>query len=332
MCSRYAPLISLILMLLPMWRSDAREFYIASWNLENLFDFEDDLAVEGDEEYLPTAPKQWTPERASIKLGNLSKVIGQMNAGRGPDVLGVCEVENRKAVEMLAAKLGALNRNYQIIHQDSPSDRGIDCAILYDANVFELVDSRFHFVDAANTRDIVEARFRHESHDLYVFMNHWPSRGNDEWQRCLAAVVLRNRLDEILTTDPQADFLLLGDFNDESHNVSLTKFLRVAPTPEDLPTGALYDTSAPIQAAGKGTFVFGNAWELIDHIIVSPGMLDSAGYHWKPDSTRTMDLPDVFFHPRFPGAIPRPSKSYADTTFHKSGYSDHLAVGCIIEK
>ena len=56
-----------------------------------------------------------------------------MNGGRGPDVLGVCEVENRKVVEMLVAKLAPLGRKYEIVHQDSPSDRGIDCAILYDA-------------------------------------------------------------------------------------------------------------------------------------------------------------------------------------------------------
>jgi endonuclease/exonuclease/phosphatase family metal-dependent hydrolase len=313
-------------------QSLGHEFYIASWNLENLFDLEDDPAVEGDEEYLPSAPKRWTPERLDIKLSNQAKIICKMNGGRGPDVLGVCEVENRKVVEKLVAKLAALGRKYEIVHQDSPSDRGIDCAILYDANVFELVDSKFHFIDANKTRDSVEARLRHDGHDLYAFMNHWPSRGNDEWQRCLAAMVLRKRLDEILAADPNADFVLLGDFNDESDNVALTKFLLVAPTPENLPAGALYDTTAPIQADQKGTFVYDNAWELIDHIIVSPGLLDDDGFRWKPGSSVQIDDPEIFFHPRFPDAIPRPSKSYSDNTFHEDGYSDHLAVGCVIEQ
>jgi len=311
--------------------SEGREFYVASWNLENLFDLEDDPAVEGDEEYLPGAPKRWTQERLNIKLGNQAKVISKMNGGRGPDVLGLCEVENRKVVELLMAKLSPLGRKYEIVHQDSPSDRGIDCAIIYDANVFELVDSGFHFIDAQKTRDIVEAKLRHDGRDVYVFMNHWPSRGNDEWQRCLAAVVLRKRLDEVLAADPKADIVLLGDFNDESDNVALTKFLLVAPTPENLPAGTLFDTTASIQAAGKGTSVFDNAWELIDHIIVSPGLLDDEGFRWKPNSSERIEFPELFFHPRFPGAIPRPSKSYSDESFHNDGYSDHLAVGCIIK-
>jgi endonuclease/exonuclease/phosphatase family metal-dependent hydrolase len=325
-----APFVFALISLVTASFSLADEFYIAGWNLENLFDTLDDPTVEQDEEYTPEAPKKWTPERLEIKLNNQAKIISKMNGGRGPDVLGVCEVENRQVVEMLVAKLAPLGRKYEIVHQDSPSDRGIDCAIVYDANVFELVDHKFHFVDAAKTRDIVEAKLRHDGADLYVFMDHWPSRGNAEWQRCLAAAVLRKRLDAILAADPKADFVLLGDFNDELANVALEKFLLVATSPDKLPEGTLYDTSAPIKAQQKGTYVYENAWELIDHVIISPGLLDSAGYHWKPGSTERIEFPELFFHPRFPGAIPRPSKSYSDDDFHKDGYSDHLAVGCVI--
>ena len=159
-----------------------------------------------------------------------------MNDGRGPDVLGLCEVENRKVVEMLVAKLAPLGRKYEIVHQDSPSDRGIDTALIYDAKVFDLADSKFHFVDAEKTRDIVEAKLkrrrRRNAHPLYVFVNHWPSRGNDEWQRIMAATVLRKRLDEILAADPKADIVMVGDFNDEPDNVSIAKFLRASKTPE----------------------------------------------------------------------------------------------------
>ena len=168
--------------------ASAEDLFIASWNVENLFDLEDDPNVALDEEYTPQAPKRWTRERLDIKLNNLVKIIGKMNGGRGPDVLGLCEVENRKVVEMLVAKLAPLGRKYQIVHKDSPSDRGIDTALIYDANVFGMEDSKFHFVDAERTRDIVEAKLTRGGKGLYVFVNHWPSRGNDEWQRIMAAV------------------------------------------------------------------------------------------------------------------------------------------------
>lgn len=310
--------------------TSAEEFYVAHWNVENLFDTEDDPSVERDEEFTPTGPKRWTPERLEIKLRNLAHIIGKMNGGRGPDVLGLCEIENRGVVEMLRDKLAPLDRKYEIVHQDSPSDGGIDCALLYDADVFSLVEAKFHFVDANKTRDILEARLRRDGVDLYVFVNHWPSRRNDEWQRISAATVLRKRLDEILAADPKADILLVGDFNDEPENISLRDHLRAAISPEKLEGGLLYNTTAPISAAGKGTFVYDNRWNLLDQIIISAGMLDEAGFQWKRDSSRRLEYRELFFHPNYPGAIPRPNKSYSENRFHKSGYSDHLPVGCMI--
>jgi predicted extracellular nuclease len=324
----------LLPVLISFWTpsSPADELYIASWNVENLFDLKDDLGIELDEEFTPASSKRWTAERLETKLSNLAGVIRKMNDGRGPDVLGLCEVENRLVVEMLVAKLAALGRSYQIVHRDSPSDRGIDCALIYDAAEFKLADSRFHFVDAENTRDIVEANLQRGGDTLYVFVNHWPSRGNDEWQRIKAATVLRDRLEQVFAADDNADVVLLGDFNDESENVSLTKFLLASPNRDNLPVGSLYNTTAPIEQEGKGTFVWDNKWELIDHIIVSQGMLGDAGFKWKPFSSHRVDFPEQYFQPRWPGAIPRPSKSYAGDNFHRDGHSDHLPVACVIEQ
>jgi endonuclease/exonuclease/phosphatase family metal-dependent hydrolase len=312
--------------------SFGEEFYIASWNVENLFDLDDDPAVELDEEFTPTAPKRWTADRLERKLGNLAHVIKKMNNERGPDVLGVCEVENRKVVEMLVEKLAPLGRKYEIVHQDSPSDRGIDCALIYDANHFGLADSGFHFVDAEKTRDIVEAKLRHTGTDLFVFINHWPSRNNDEQQRIKAASVLRTRLDEILAADAMADIVLVGDFNDEPDNVSIKDHLRAAASDTDLPAGSLFDTTAAIRAANQGTFVWNDQWQLIDHVIVSPGLLDESGFRWKRGSSQRVEFPELFFQPNLPGAIPRPSRSYSDNNFHRAGFSDHLPVACVIEK
>ena len=211
----------------------ADELCVASWNVENLFDLEDDPSVELDEEFTPQSPKKWTKERLDIKLNNLAKIISKMNDGRGPDVLGLCEVENRKVVEMLVAKLAPLGRKYEIVHKDSPSDRGIDTALIYDAKVLRAgrleVSLRRRREDPRHHRSQAEARrSRRRRAALYVFVNHWPSRNNDEWQRIMAATVLRKRLDEILAADPKADIVLVGDFNDEPDNVSMARFLRAS--------------------------------------------------------------------------------------------------------
>ena len=110
----------------------AAEFFLASWNLENLFDTEDDPSVEGDEDFTADAPKKWTPERLDIKLANLASIIRKMNGGRGPDVLGVCEVENRKVVEMLVAQVEI--ENAPLVFEDAGEQLAIDASEEKDAH------------------------------------------------------------------------------------------------------------------------------------------------------------------------------------------------------
>lgn len=308
----------------------ADEFFVGSWNVENLFDTKDDPSVKGDEDYTPESAKHWTQERLEIKLKNLAKVISKMNDGKGPDVLGVCEIENRQVVEMLVEELKSLGRKYEIVHKDSPSERGIDCAIIYDSAVFTLVEPQFHHVDADNTRDIVEAKLKRNGNDLYVFMDHWPSRFHEESYRNKAADVLRKRVDALLAADPKADIIMLGDFNDEPDDVAIREHLRAAKSDDHLPPGSLFNTTAPIKESGKGTIVYKNKWELFDQVIVSPGLLDTAGFHWKKDSSRRIDFPELIFRPKSDEEIPRPNQVYTGKVFHKTGYSDHLPVGCVL--
>lgn len=315
---------------IPIARGD--EFVVAGWNCENLFDTADDNKVEGDEEYTPDARKHWTKERLDIKLNNLASVIKKMKDGKGPDILGVCEVENRKVVEMLVDKLQSLGRKYEIVHQDSPSERGIDCAIIFDSAVFSLADSKFHHVKAGDTRDIVEADLKRQGHILNVFMDHWPSRYHEEPSRNTAGDTARKRIDEILAADPKADIIMLGDFNDESTDESIRDHLRTATTLDNLPAGAMFDTTAKIPQEGKGTFVYKNKWDMLDHIIISPGLLDDTGFHWKVGSSERLEYPELFYQPKYPDALKRPSSSYTRNDFHKNGYSDHLPLECVLEE
>ncbi|MCA9242788.1 MAG: endonuclease/exonuclease/phosphatase family protein [Phycisphaerales bacterium] len=321
--------------LLAIWLTTtvvADETYIAFWNVENLFDTVDDPNVAKDEEFTPEAPKNWTPERYEEKLQHLSRVIRDMNNGAGPDVLGLAEVENRKVIDDLVAKLEPLHRDYAIVHTESPSRRGIDCALIYDKAKFELVSHEFHFVRAKHTRDIVEARLRHNGKDLTVFVNHWPSRGGDQsgQMRMVAAHVLRWRIEQILHETPDADFVVIGDLNDTPTDPSVQRGLRASGgDPADLQGGVLYDTMWPIHAAGKGTYNYRGNWDVIDHIIVSPGLFDPRGFEWKRDSTVLIENEYQMFRDNDSGQM-RPNRTYGGDRYY-GGYSDHLPVACKLE-
>ena len=99
-------------------------YSVAWWNLENLFDEEN--SPRRTEKLQRTLGKDivgWTPARRDRKVSQLSSVIAQMNGGAGPDLLGICEVENRFVVDLLVdsvkARLPA--RDYDVVHADTDS-------------------------------------------------------------------------------------------------------------------------------------------------------------------------------------------------------------------
>ncbi len=305
------------------------ELGLAFWNVENLFDTVDDPKTEGDEEFTPGEPKAWTETRLELKLTNLARVIGDMNSGHGPDVLGLCEIENRAVLELLVKQLDKTGRKYEIVHEDSPSYRGIDCALLYDSKTVKLDRSQIHTVKKFVTRDILEARFTSGDKSFFVFVNHWPSRRNPDANRIEVATILRKRVDQLLKSNAAVDIAILGDLNDTPANVSVSKTLRTWGNPDELRPGVLFNSMWKYHQNGDtGTYVYKNKWDVLDHIILSPGMLDGVGVDWVKDSTRRVMADYQMFDSDTPGSIPRPSRSYLGPRFFGNGYSDHLPVEC----
>ncbi|MDA0806959.1 MAG: endonuclease/exonuclease/phosphatase family protein [Planctomycetota bacterium] len=324
-----AILITVLNLVLMPGQTAAEELGIAFWNVENLFDTVDDPKTEGDEEFTPGEPKAWTETRLELKLTNLARVISDMNSGRGPDVLGLCEIENRTVLEMLVASLKKTGRDYRIVHEDSPSYRGIDCALLYDAKTVTLDQSRIHRVEKFPTRDILEARFTSGGKPFFVFVNHWPSRRNPDANRIEVASVLRRRIDQLLKSDPAVDFAVIGDLNDTPSDPSVSKTLRTWGNAAELRPGVLFNSMWKFHQEGDaGTYVYQNKWDVLDHIILSPGMLDGQGVNWVADSTRRVKADYQMFVSKTPGTIPKPSRSYLGPRFFGNGYSDHLPVEC----
>lgn len=93
------------------------EHYLAWWNVENLFSVKNDPdRSEKLERTLQGELDGWRGSVLSKKIVQLAKIIKQMNVGLGPDILGVCEVENEKVLKKLISKLSALDHNYETVH------------------------------------------------------------------------------------------------------------------------------------------------------------------------------------------------------------------------
>lgn len=247
--------LSLLLAGLSITLHAGEKTYLAAfWNVENLFDTVDEPLTR-DEDFTPTGKYQWTEERLRNKFEHLAQVINEVN----PDLLGLAEIEN-KAVLLQLVRGYLQRKNYAVIERDSPDERGIDCALIYDSTLFYLKELRFHPVLLAGgdrTREIVEAvlipierRNAPDAPRLYVFVNHWPSRwgGTKETdpKRRKAAAVLRARINVILQTHPAADILIVGDLNDHPDNASVLKVLGARPSYNKMLSLDLYNTTWPL--------------------------------------------------------------------------------------
>ena len=104
---------------------------VGFYNLENLYDTIND-PNKNDEEFLPDGKNAWNTEKYLTKLKNMAYCISTIGTDSNdkfysPDglaVLGLCEMENRTVLEDLVAQPSIANRNYQIVHYDSPDRRG----------------------------------------------------------------------------------------------------------------------------------------------------------------------------------------------------------------
>jgi len=307
---------------------------IAFYNLENLFDTINDPKIK-DEEFLPDGDKKWTAEKYHSKLHNMATVISQIGSDYikgGPMLIGVSEVENKQVLEDLISMPELAKSNYKIIHYDSPDRRGIDVALLYRVEYFKPLSSRKVNLVVPDkpdfkTRNQLVVTGELNGEEINVIVNHWPSRyGGEKRSRPLrnaAADLCRSLADSILTANPKAKIVMMGDLNDEPNNISLLKHLRANGDRANLKKGDFYNPMYKKFTKGNGTTAYRDAWSLFDQIIINQNLLSkdkSSFVFWKAKIFK----PDFMLQKegRFKGY---PKRTFSFGTFI-NGYSDHFPV------
>ena len=310
--------------------------FVANWNLENLYDTMDDPKID-DNEFLPDSAKHWTYERYQTKLKHLARVIEDMNNGKGPDILGVEEVENILVIKELIYKIKTKNRDYITAHIDSPDNRGIDASLIFDRTKLEIdtiIALHVTLPDKWPTRDVLWVRLILKSNmkdTLNVFVNHWPSRiGGEEKSepnRIAAANVLKAKTDSLLKANENTQVIIVGDFNDEPANKSIRTILGANPfncgLKKIVPKNELFDLASMLSSKGEGTYLYKTNWNMLDQIIVSGNMINLGNIYYNCDSFS-------IFKPVYMITKEGDKKGAALSTFewntYIGGYSDHYPV------
>jgi endonuclease/exonuclease/phosphatase family metal-dependent hydrolase len=305
------------------------------YNVENLFDTEDDPVLD-DQEFLPGSDKQWTRSRYFDKLDKIAKVIRDVGGDAYPALVGLCEIENRRTLEDLIGKTSLKDQGYSILHKDSPDERGIDVALLYRQAIFKLIDSEFIPVrfpaDPKNpTRDILYAKGIFAGDDtVHLFVGHWPSRSAGEAEtrplRLFVAETIRNRTETILARSANAKIIITGDFNDEPEDLSVVAGLRALLSFATPSPARLYDLTAGLKK-GKpgGSYKYKGTWQRLDHMVVSGGLLSQgSGLFLNPADIDVLHKDYLLeADETFMGL--KPKRTYNGPVYN-GGYSDHLPV------
>ena len=308
-------------------------YTVAFYNLENLFDTKNNERTL-DVDFTPEGFREWTPERYKRKLGKLAKTIfaiGKPSNTHPPILIGVAEVENSAVLNDLVMTKPIADISYKYIHYESPDERGIDTALLYNPKYFKVIYSEplALIVESLEgirdtTRDILYINGNLNKEEVHVFVNHWPSRreGKEvtEHKRIKAAELIRAKMKEIETRQENPNFIIMGDFNDDPSSVSIQTLIN---------NSSLINPMEKLHIPHlRGSSNYRKSWSLFDQMLISHGFLD---YKKGSHSFRKADIFDDFSLKESMGKFKgSPFRTYAGNKY-LGGYSDHFPVYIILK-
>ncbi len=282
-----------------------QSFWVLSYNVENLFDIEDDPDKD-DQAYLPLEKKQteahqtlckkvpqrkwreeclyqdWNQKNLDFKLEQLTKVLKAVNEGNGPEVVLLGEIENKNVLEKWRA--GYLSgMEYSIVHIEGPDRRGIDNAML---TRFPVKHAKLHSIEIP--KSLREKSTRGELYplrgilqvdlslptgeDLTVFLVHFPNPQHKKALRLLAI----ERLNQLIGTLPaERLYIAGGDFNisaDEEARVGHYKKLNEKYLVSHLVTKLAYP--------GTNYYAPKRSWSYLDALVFSKSLSPESKSRW----------------------------------------------------
>ena len=308
-------------------------FTVAFYNVENLFDTTNN-PITADDDFIPVSKRKWNHKKYRHKLKKLTSVISQIGKNQSafpPAIVGLAEVENAKVVRDLVKHKNLSKYNYNYVHYDSPDERGIDVALLYNKDFFEVITSDVHSLhltddkgDIDYTRDLLVVKGKLHGELLYVLVNHWPSRRDGDMEtkdkRIKAAKHVQEVLNTIKKEDSTAKFIIMGDFNDDPISESIADFLV---------TDDLYNPMKSLYKNSQGSLKYYDKWHLFDQIIFSRDFFDEEKSNLSFLKGGILKEDWLRFHKgKFKNS---PFRTYIGP-WYQGGYSDHFPVYLSFEK
>lgn len=295
------------------------EISVMTFNVENLFDDVDDPGVN-DETYLPLSLKKnaehkkkcaavtnrfyqtqcfeqdWNDEVIDAKLGNLAKIILQVEDGTGPDILILQEVENLNILQRLNKEKLQKARYGTIALVPGFDERGINVAVLSrlplsgKSVIHQIPFAAPH--DKMKTRGILEVPLRTLfKRDLVIFVSHFPSQSNPTVTRKNAHEFLL----ELMNRHPQKMIIAGGDLNTTKKEDAENQYFKNI-------YSAKYDISHVYGCKScPGTHNYRGNWDFLD-VLIFPKDASARGFEMSAEHIDVLRYQKEFL---YKGELPR---------------------------
>jgi predicted extracellular nuclease len=329
------------LMLQSWGQTSYKMIAVGFYNLENLFDTVNDTIIN-DEDFLPTGKNSWTDDKYAEKQANMAYAISQIakeHTPAGLSVFGVSEIENKKVLEDLSKQAALADRNYQIVHFDSPDRRGVDVGLMYNPSHFKPLDARaipllvYENGEREYTRDILFCTGLLDGDTFTFLVNHWPSRrGGEEasaYKRNKGAQICRQIVDSLYKVNPHHKVVIMGDLNDDPTSESIKLHLRAKYKASDVHSGDVFNPMWDYYNRGLGSNAFRDSWSLFDQLMFNYPLMDKheKGYRYH----KAFVFNKQFLIQNFGQYKGYPFRTFSGETY-QGGYSDHFPVYALLVK
>lgn len=327
--------ISLCLTIQCTGQEPENELTIVFYNVENLFDTQDEPGKE-DDEFTPGSELEWDQKKYEKKLDDLAHVISSINPSELPEIVGLSEVENQKVLNDLISTEYMKTGHYSSIHIEGPDIRGIDVALIHRPDEFAAIDYKaipvvFPFDSVEKVRDILYVKGKTKDGEiLHLFVNHWKSRSEGvqetEPKRIYTAITLRKEIDLLLNKEPDAKIIIMGDLNDEPTNRSIHEMLSANNKRKNAGPRELYNLMYDLHNTGSnGSYCYKGTWNMLDNLIISRTLLnDKTGYHTDFNGGKIFQQDWMLYKDeKYNESVP--NRTYGGPQYY-GGISDHLPV------
>lgn len=253
------------------------------------------------------------------------------------DLLGLCEVSED---DILYLKDFFSQFNISTYGMTSQAGRSrFDLAVIFNNSKISVthVDSlvAVHFENYIKAGQVIKVNINGEEDSIYVYLCHWPSRlrGDGKDKRTLAAEYIYT--DAVKRMRQGKDIIVMGDFNDNPYDDSLSRYLRanrchdyVKKYPMELFYNPFWRTvvseSKFSYADSNNTYrsgthkynqMGGSVWHSYDQICVSGSLIGAGNWYLNEHATTVIS-----------------SQNILDDYNNTNNFIDHLPIACEITR